>query len=570
MGVIKSGIGLTQTIKNMTRLKEIVTVFARNGLDEFVVRSGLHRIIPNFILPRGKRGRAAEEYRDAPWSAVIGDRLRRSFEELGPSFIKIGQLLSTREDLFPSQFVDQMKCLKDCVTGVPMENVLRDLDLSLGRDHREIFQSIDQEPLGIASIGIVYRAQLKDGSNVVIKVRRPKIKKTIAVDMALLEFIVARLEEASGEIKSLGISRIISEFSDSLHNELDFRREALSCTRVKERLAILDSDRVFYIPKVYDELTREDVLVLEELIGIPISSSKKINQRLEEVQSKMVKGIPIFTKMMLSDGFFHADPHSGNLFLLNNGCIGIVDFGLMGNLSRKSRSVFIAILYYMATHNYEKLVLEFLDIANYEKVPDIDELVKDFQSSLSIFVGLSVQQVDASLLLKKVFKVLSSHKIFLPREWFIVFRALVTLDGLGRDIKLDIEIFSIIDKDLNDLAKSFFDKDILIEEGLFTVKDVFSLLQILPRNIRWFLRDLVKNNYALKVDHRGHEKAFHDLRGAIIFFSYSFIAGIFFISGTLLVESTSFGNWHLVSKVSWIFWALAIIVFIKGVKTINK
>ena len=243
MGIIKQGINITRTMKNVSRLREIVSVLAQNGLDEFIVKSGMHKIIPHFVLPRIRVDRTlkeAQEGKDAPWPEVIGRRLRWSFEELGPSFIKIGQLLGTREDLFPPEFISQMHYLRSQVQGIPFDRALGAIDQSLGRDHRQVFRSIDAQPIGSASIGLAYRAQLQNGDHVVIKLRRPGIEKIIPVDLSMMEFIVERLERASVEIKYLGLSRVIKEFGSCLHNELDFRLEALNCQRIRHILAKRD------------------------------------------------------------------------------------------------------------------------------------------------------------------------------------------------------------------------------------------------------------------------------------------------------------------------------------------
>ena len=566
MDIIKKGIGITKTIRNVSRFREIMSVFAQNGLDEFIIRSGLHKVVPGFVLPRTQSEHNADE---SSWPFIIGNRLRRSFEQLGPSFIKLGQLLSTREDLFPPEFIQQMRYLRDRAQGVPFADALKAIDKALGRDHREVFQSIDPEAIGTASVGLVYRAKLKAGDDVVIKLRRPGVEKIIPVDLAIIEFIVERLERASDEIKYLGVSRVIEEFGNNLYSELDFHLEALNCKRIKQNLAALDQDKIFYIPEVYDDFTCRDLLVLEELKGTPFSDSDKIARDLDKIQEKLIDGIHIFIKTLLSDGIFHADLHGGNFFLLEDGRIGLVDFGLVGHLSKKSRTSLIAILYSMTTHNYENLVFEFLDIAEYEKVPDIDRLVRDIKDALANFVGLSARQINLSLLFSKTAKALARHKIYLPREWFIVFRALMTLDGVGQSLNMDIDVFEIIEKNLKDVTKEVFSKEGLLEEGIFTSRDFLTSLRILPRHLRWFMKELARNNYAFRIVHTGHEASFRDLRNAVVFLGNIFISGIFFISGTLMIEQSALGDWYAISKLSWLFWALGGVLLFSGLRILR-
>ena len=568
MSIIKKGIGLTQTIKNATRFREIISVFAQNGLDEFIIRSGLHKMIPNFVLPRTRINAALKELKGASWPSVIGHRLRRSFEQLGPSFVKFGQLLSTREDLFPHEFIEQMRYLRDQAEGISFHDALKAINRSLGRDYSEVFQSIDPKPIGRASMGLAYRAKLKDGRDVVIKVRRPDIQKIIPMDLVIIEFILERLERASSEIKYLGLSRLFKEFGNSLQDELDFRLEALNCKRLNQNLSLIDKNKIFYIPKVYEEYTREDLLVLEELKGIPFSHSEKIKEKVTEVRDKLTEGIHIFIKTLLADGFFHADLHSGNFFLLENGQIGLIDFGLMGHLSKKSRESLIAILYSITTHNYENLVFEFLDVADYDGIPNVDSLVRDVRNSLSSFVGLSAHQINLSLLLSKTTRTLSQHKIYLPREWFIIFRALVTLDSVGRSLGFDIEVFTVIEKNLKSVAREVFSKDALIEEGLLSARDLMASFRILPRHIRWFTKELAKNNYAFRIIHTGHEKSLEGVRNAIVFLGNSFLGGVLVIVGVMLIDNFTLGSWYTISKLTWIFWGMGGLLFLKGMRSL--
>lgn len=216
MNIIKTSIGLTKTIKNATRFKEIVTVFARNGFEEFILKTGIHEHIPNFVLPKSRWSEALQEKEDLGDSKImfsLAYRLRKSFEELGPCFIKFGQLLSTREDLFGSTFVEEMKKLLDQVKGFSFEEAKIILEESLGKKVEDIFTSIDPRPIGMASMAVVFRARLLAGEDVVIKIRRPGITKIIETDVAILSFLSQRLERIDRNIKYLGISRLINDFA---------------------------------------------------------------------------------------------------------------------------------------------------------------------------------------------------------------------------------------------------------------------------------------------------------------------------------------------------------------------
>ena len=571
MDLIRAGLGLSKTIRNVGRLREIVLVFARHGFDEFITNNVTAKI-PNFVLPKSKK-RITEELANSSekdWNQVLGFRLRKCFEELGPAFIKFGQLLSTRDDLFHPLFVEEMQMLRDKVKPIPLADVLPSIEKSLGKKINQVFSSIDSNAIGTASIGVVYRAILLDGTPVVIKVRRPGIEKEIETDFSILMFLSNQAERVSLELRYLGLSRILKDFAYTLQRELDFKVEALNCERLKKNLEKHDEKKLYYIPKVFKEISTENILIIEELKGIPFSSSEIIMGKKDEIVPKMEYGIQLFLKTFLKDGFFHADLHGGNFFYLNDGRIGLIDFGLMGSLSKNGRHHFIAIVYALLNYNYENLVYEFLDVAEYETIPDIDGLIRDVRDGLSPFVGLSVKQTNFSDLLSVVLGTLKKHQIFLPREWYIIFRALITIDGVGKDLGIDLNIFGILEGDINEIVKSTFNKEELLEEAAWAARDLTSSFRVLPRHVRWFLRDFAKKGYAIEVKNTGYEKEFSSLIGAMTFLGFSLISGILIYSGVSVIGIREIHLWSDIPTLSWILWSLGLLLFSSGVGSLKR
>lgn len=571
MDLIKTGIGLTKTIRNVSRLREIVIIFAKHGFDEFFAGS-ITQIIPNFVLPRSKKGikKELEEEGHKDWGELLGFRLRKCFEELGPAFVKFGQLLSSREDIFDESFIDQMKILRDQVKPVPFDESVKIINESLGESWKNVFSEINPNPIGTASIGVVYKGKLKDGTKVVLKVQRPNIKKVMLTDFSIMNFVSTQIEKVSDEIRFLGISRIVKDFSISLQNELNFNIEALNSEKLKKNLKNHDSSELFYIPKVYKDYSSEKVLVMELLDGIPFSEAEHISDHVEKITPLLQKGLKTFIKTFLTDGFFHADLHGGNFFYLNNEKIGLIDFGLMGHLSKKGRENFIAIIYALLTFNYENLVYEFLDVAEYESIPDVDVLISDVRDALSPFVGLTVQQTNFTVVLREVITTLRKHEIFLPREWFIVFRALITLDGVGKSLNMDIDLFSLMEDDIYSIVKENFKKEDLVEEAIWLGRDFLSSSKVVPRHIKWFLKDFSKKGYAFEIVHKGHEKQFDQVTTAIMFLSHSLLASVFIGSGIFLIGNRIVNHLADVPTVSYILWAIAFIILMKAFRLARK
>ncbi len=572
MDLIKTGIGITKTIRNVSRLREIVLVFGKNGFDEFI-SFNVTAAIPNFVLPKSKRSIKDEltSETEKDWPKVLGYRLRLCFEELGPAFIKFGQLLSSREDIFDPSFIEEMKILRDKVKPVPFDEVKGKIEESLERPINEVFSEIDPTPIGTASIGVVYKGKLLDGTEVVLKVKRPEIEKMMETDFSILRFLASQAEKVGEEVKFLGVSRIVNDFSLSLVNELNFHTEALNCTRFAKVLERHDRGSLLYLPQMYTEYSSRDLLVMERLKGIPFSNYEAIKPHLEDLETKLNDGLKVFIKTFLAEGFFHADLHGGNFFLLENGKIGLIDFGLMGTLSKRGRKNFVAIIYSLINFNYENVVYEFLEVAEYEKIPDIDRLVSDVRDSLSPYIGLTVQQTDFSEVLKSVIGTLKRHEIFLPREWFIVFRSLMTLDGVGRSLGQDYDLYAMMEEDIHELIQSSFTKEELFEEGVWAAKDLISMARIVPRHVKWFLRDFSNKKYGLELILSGYEDSARMINASIIFLAFTFLTCLFIGSGVYFLGSgATFTHWSEIPTITYIFWAFGVISFTRGYLTLRK
>lgn len=562
MNIIKTGIGITKTIKNVARFREILSVLARHGFDEFIVNSKLHLVIPNFVIPKA-RFKINENQSDYDFWKSVGFRLRKSFEELGPSFIKMGQLLATREDILDPALISELKQLQNKAQAIPFDVAKNRIEKELGHPIDEVFNSITEEPIGVASIGVVYKAELKNGKRVVVKVRRSKIKKTITNDFEIIAFIVGKLEKAVPEIKFLGLSRAIDDFFKSIQLELNFLIEANNNKKIKENIEKIDEEKILVIPEIYRKYSTEKVLVMEYLEGIQFNEITNIEDH-PELKENLTKGVKLFMHNMLSDGIFHADLHGGNFFKLENNKIGLIDFGLVGILGKQNRTNLVAILFALLTNNYESLVLEFLDVADYEKIPNHDVLVRDIRDALAPYIGLSVQETDATALTHALVSTLGKHEVYLPREWFIIFRALMTLDGVGKSLDIDLNIFEIIEGEIQGIMTELFSKEALMEDAAWVGRDVLNSLRIIPRHLKWILKEFSKRNYQFDLNLVGTNKEINLLSRSVYFLGLMILASTFFISGTLILGDIKATTFHEIPLLSYVCWGLSGLAFFRG------
>lgn len=563
MDIIKTGIGISKTIKNVGRFREILTVLSRHGFSELIVKSGLDKVIPGFVLPARVSELKNEDLSNDEWWQVFGEQLRLSFEELGPSFIKLGQLMATREDILDPALIKELKILQNKVKGIPFEVAQKAIEDSLGKKLSEVFLTIDEKAIGTASIGVVYKAQLHNGQKVVVKVRRPNIAKHIMTDFEILLFIVQKLEKVSGEIKFLGMSKMISDFFKSMNNELNFQVEAQNCERLRKNLEVIDKDQMLVVPRVYKEFSTQDILVMEFLDGRPFNEFHSLEEVGPDVVAKVEKSVELFVHTLLADGFFHADLHGGNFFIMRDRKIGIIDFGLMGTLSKKNRANLIAILYSVVTHNYDNLVYEFLEVAEYENIPDQEELIRDIKDAISPYIGLSVKETNMSELVRNLIRTLGKHELYLPREWFIIFRALMTLDGVGKGIGIDLNIFNVLEKDLPGMVTELLSKKNAQEELMWVAKDVVSGMRIIPKHLKWFLKEASKNNYSMELRVRDLDKLSKGINRSLYILGLSLLASIFVLCGSLFVRNVNVMSFYDIPMLSWIFWGFASYLMIR-------
>jgi ubiquinone biosynthesis protein len=557
MDLIKTGIGISKTIKNVARFREILTVLSRHGFSELIVKSGLDKVIPGFVLPARVSELKRDDISTEEWWQIFGAQLRASFEELGPSFIKLGQLLATREDILEPAMIKELKLLQNKVKGIPFEIAREVIESNLGKKIHEVFSEFDEIAIGTASIGVVYKATLLNGQKVVVKVRRPNIAKTIATDFQILLFILQKLEKASSDIRFLGMSKMVNDFFKSTQNELNFQIEAQNCERLKKNLLVIDKENILIVPNVYREYTTQEVIVLEFLDGRPFNEYHSLEQLGPVVVERLLKSVELFTHTLLADGFFHADLHGGNFFVMPDNKIGLIDFGLMGTLSKKNRANLIAIMYSLITHDFENLVYEFLEVADFDSIPNHEELIRDIKDAISPYVGLSVKETNMSELVRNLIKTLSKHELYLPREWFIIFRALITLDGVGKSIGLDLNIFQILEKDLDKLVGEMLSKKNAQDELMWVAKDIISSLRIVPKHIKWFLKEISKNNYALEIRIKEVDNLSKSISRSFYLLGMFLLASVMILCGTIFVRNVNVLSIYDIPILSWIFWAFA-------------
>ncbi|MAF89891.1 MAG: ubiquinone biosynthesis protein [Bdellovibrionaceae bacterium] len=474
------------TLKSANRLRQIVAVFAKHGFQNIVEELELGKY---FFLEKFS-GSSMEQ------SFTTAERLRMALESLGPTWIKFGQMLASRPDLVPETFMSELKKLQAQVPAMPFETVQRILSEEYERPVSEIYREIEPIPLGAASIAQVHKATLHTGEEVVLKVQRPNLEEAINDDLQVLYTLSLLLEKYRPELRVLNLSSMVEEFASAIEQELDFYIEANNMDRFRKNFF---ADPHVVIPKVYNDLSTSKVLVQEELKGKNLNDPEAFNQKGIYPHDVIQIGIRAFFKMIFKDGVFHADLHEGNIFVLPHQQIGLIDFGMIGYLSQKSRDSIAGIMMSIGNEDYEQLAFEFLELSPYSYDCDVDAFTHEIQGLFAPYHGLSFANFQIGKLLLDATRVAGKHGISLPSDLMLLFKSILTIEGMGRSLGEDFDLLSFSNEFAVEVIKSKYNFDRLAKNLGMITKDSAALLTGLPRHARQALRKLNSPNFHWKL-----------------------------------------------------------------------
>ncbi|MBI2753576.1 MAG: ubiquinone biosynthesis protein UbiB [Betaproteobacteria bacterium] len=477
-------------IRDLPRLQEITSVLIRHGMGDFVRRSGVAGILERAgeVLHWGE---AVEALRMEP-----AQRVRTALEELGPTFVKLGQVMATRVDLFPPAWIAEFEKLHSEVPPVPFAALLPELERALGRSPFEVFRDLETHPHGSASIAQVHRARLQDGTPVVLKVRRPGIRPKIEADLRILMHLAHLIESELAEARRYRPVEVATEFMRSLERELDFTVEARNIERFAKNFT---DDPHTVIPKIYPQWTSETLLVQERVDGVPGTDLAALEAAGLDRKLLAQRGIDGFLKMILIDGFFQADPHPGNVFYLPGNRIALVDFGMVGRLSPLRRRQVVDLLAGLARMEEEPMLDVLIDWAGDAWV-DETKLASDVNDLVFEYEGMPLRDIRVGTLIRQFAAIVREHSIVLPSDLTLMFKALITLEGTGRQYDPEFRIVEQLAPLLRRALRERYEPAELIRRGRSTIADFFGVLSSVPRDVARLLREARRGKTRVDLD----------------------------------------------------------------------
>ncbi len=470
--IVSSSRALVTGAKDVARFREIASVFVSHGFGWFFAQLKLRRELQIELA-------GADLTRAAIGSPDTGKRLVAAFSKLGPTFVKLGQILSTRPDLLPPGILNELTELQDKVSPLPFDQVVSQLRAALGPGFREHFSELDETPLASASIAQVHRATLKDGSHVVLKVQRPGLRKKIESDLNILRALAGWVEESFEEAAAMDLGGVLRGFAKSLGQELDFHCEARNMARFRRNFA--DDPRI-RLPRVFDELSSAEVLCMEFVEGRKFSevlASGEDTRPLVEVYFKTAY------KMLFVDGFFHGDLHPGNVFVQADGGLAIIDCGMVGRLSPAMKDRLIDILHAVMTEDLEQLARCFYGLAIPTGKVNYSEFEADAIEIAERYLGgVPLSEIQIGVLFSELVAGATRHNVRMPSDFTMMFKAIVTTEGLAKSIAPDIDPIELARPFITEMVAERYSseriKHLLISDFQLISKAAHAMPRVLP------------------------------------------------------------------------------------------
>lgn len=477
--LVNSSRALITGAREVARFREISTVFITHGFGWVFSQLKLRR-----ELQVDYEG--ADLTKAALASPDTGKRLVRAFTELGPTFVKLGQILSTRSDLLPQSILDELVTLQDQVGVVPWPEVDALLVHNLGPQYRQRFASLDETPLASASIAQVHCAVLRDGSPVVLKVQRPGVKPKIESDLGILQVAARWLEDAIEEAQTMDLQGIIQGFTKSISQELDFRIEARNLERFRQLHR--DNDQVVF-PRVHRELSTTEVLCMEYLEG---SKFDAMIERGEDVRPLVDVYFNASYKMLFIDGFFHGDLHPGNVLVMEEGRkLGILDCGMVGRLSPTMRERVIDILYGILNEDLEAVARTFYDLSVRRGPVDYAKFEADVvEIGERYLVGLPLSEVQIGVLFSEIVGGATRHNVRMPTDFTMMFKAILTTEGMAKSIAPDIDPIELARPFIMQMVAERYHPDRLKQLALADFQLLSKIARSLPHTLPALMEDI--------------------------------------------------------------------------------
>ena len=520
---------LNRNIRTIRRYRNVLGILIKYGFGHIVEELNL-----NYYLELGRRivtlGTAPKEIERLSQP----ERLRLAMVELGPTFIKLGQILSTRPDIIPKEYADEFGKLQDKVLSLPYDEIEAYVREELGAPVDELFSELSPIPLAAASIAQVHRGRLKSGEEVVIKVRRPGIKQVIETDVDILLGLAYLIENHIPQADIYDPVGVVKEFRRTINREMDFTREGHTIDRFAKNFS--NSDTV-HVPKVHWPLTGEGVLTMEYIDGIKVSNTRRLQEEGYDLKAIARNGADAFLKQVLVDGLFHGDPHPGNFFILPGNSICMLDYGMVGRLDNEIKYQLVDLLLAILHREVDTVITLLLYSGDIAEDIDNKQLKRDLTELIDNYYEIPLQEINAGRLLTEFIEILTVYRIKFPADLMLLGKALITIEGIGRQLDPAFNMIDHLRPFMEKLVRDKVTPTHLSKEMLRVVQSYGALAKNLPRDLKEFINRVNRNKFKIDLEHRGLEKLITDLDKSSNRLSFSMLIAALIIGSSLIMQT---------------------------------
>ena len=512
-----------EVIDRIKRMKKLSDVLLKYGFEELFDRTGMERFIPNRLAKNSKR---LENIRETSFP----ERIRLAMQDLGPTYVKLGQMCSNRTDIFPEDIIAEFQKLQDDVEPEKID-IYAKIKAELNIEPLEYFKEIDEKPMASASMGQVYKGILKDGTEVVIKVRREGIKEIVASDLSMMRDLAAYFERTNEEIQKMNVSYIINGFGNSITKELSFRNELSNMEKFANNFK---NDKRIHVPVPYRELSNDNILCMEFIKGFKITDKEKI-EKCGFFPSEVARvGLDLYIQQVLKYGFFHADPHPGNVFMTPEGKIVFIDFGAMGTLYPQDKELLENLLLHFIQKDVKKAIDTIKELAVKYNVPDERQLERELTEIVYLVDGNALSEISIGDIFEKVRVILNKNQVILPEDIYLLVKGVGQIEGIGRHLDPSLDIMKTLEPYAKRILQERMNPKYIFEKGTKKITQVSESWLSLPEDLRNISQKILNGELKHKHEVAGFKellKILDRLVVAIIIASLLIASSIVVLSG---------------------------------------
>ncbi len=519
---------LFRRYRHLRRLEKILRVIWRYGFGYLIDQTGILSHFPlKMIKARTAKGLEG---------LSRGERLRLALTELGPAFIKLGQILSTRYELLPEDIILQLQKLQDDVEPFSYDEAKSQIEAEFRLPLEEVFASFDPQPMASASIGQVHGAALQSGRDVVVKVQRPGIRKIIETDLEILFDLARIVEQRTSWGQLYGLQDMMEEFAGTIRREMDYTLEGRNADRIRRSLS---GDERIYVPKIYWDYTTQRILTMEHVGGAKLTDKgglERMGVERQEVARVLTRSV---VRQVLVHGFFHADPHPGNIKVMSNGRLALLDFGMASSLTEGQRSFFISLIWAIVRGNSRKIMRGLLEIGSPAAEVDERKLLAEIERLRDKYYDLPLKDLKLGESISELHKLAYKYKIRFPSEFTVVSKAVLTLEGTISYLTPEISFLEIIEPMERELFQERISRRQVRRWLTENLPSYGEMLVEIPERLHSFLGRLEKNQARLTLEFKDTEKILHRMErtGNRLSFSMVLLSFSIIMMGLMVAES---------------------------------